>query len=55
MERAKILGSCGVKESLAVLRAASQEKESWFRKASHICLKSVFSIVCLCLIAEDAC
>ena len=52
MERAKILGE---QESLAVLRAASKEKESWFRKASHVCLKSAFSIVCLCLIAEDAC
>ena len=52
MGRAKILGE---QESLAVLRAGSKERECWFRKASHVCLKSLFSVVYLCLIAEDAC
>ena len=39
MGRAKILGE---QESLAVLRAGSKERECWFRKASHVCLNSLF-------------
>ena len=44
MGRAKILGE---QESLAVLRAGSKERESWFRKAGRVCLKSLFSVVCV--------